>query len=88
MAHRVKSEVGNPTRIAFYGEAVDPYFRSAGTAFLPFDDGKQAADLVVLDPSLALAVDRPTINRWRDWARGWGLRPHRVGRLEVWYAIR
>jgi 4-amino-4-deoxy-L-arabinose transferase-like glycosyltransferase len=75
-----------PDRIVIYSEAVAPYFPGAVDALAPFDDGQQPAQLVVLDPSLSDAVAPEVVEQWRGWARRWGLSPHRVGRLEAWWA--
>ena len=50
------------------------------------DDGSVPGDVLVLDPSLTDAADPLTVEVWRNWARAWGLVPHDVGRLEVWWA--
>ncbi len=86
LARQAQADGVAPTKVLVYGEAVAPYFPGAYDALAPFDDGTTPAQLVVLDPSLTDAVDGTTVERWRDWARGWGLRPHRVGRLEAWWA--
>ena len=62
------------------------YAPRVAASLAPFDDGATPAQLVVLDPSLTDAVDGATVERWRNWARGWGLAPHRIGRLEAWWA--
>jgi hypothetical protein len=89
MARAAAADGVRPTKVLVYGEAVAPYFPGAHDSLAPFDDGSVPAQLVVIDPSLSDAVDGPTVvERWRDWARGWGLVPHRVGRLEAWWAPR
>lgn len=86
MAAAAKADGVEPERIVIYSEAVAPYFPGSVDALAPFDDGSQPAQLVVLDPSLSDAVTPDVVERWRGWARGWGLVPHRVGRLEAWWA--
>ncbi len=86
MAAQARAAGVEPERIVVYGEAVAPYFPGAVDALAPFDDGQIPAQLVVLDPSLTDAVTPDVVERWRGWARGWGLVPHRVGRLEAWWA--
>ena len=86
LADQAQADGVRPTKVLIYSESVAPYFPGAYDALAPFDDGSQPAQLVVLDPSLTDAVDAATVERWRDWARGWGLSPHRVGRLEGWWA--
>ncbi|MCU1370127.1 MAG: hypothetical protein JWO77_1321, partial [Ilumatobacteraceae bacterium] len=86
MAAEAKADGVEPARILIYSEAVAPYFPGAVDALAPFDDGRTPAQLVVLDPSLSDAVTPDVVERWRTWARGWGLAPHRVGRLEAWWA--
>ena len=86
LADQARADGVVPDRILIYSEAVAPYFPGAIDALAPFDDGQVPAQMVVLDPSLTDAVTPDVVARWRDWARGWGLAPHRVGRLEVWWA--
>ncbi len=86
MAAEARADGVEPQRILIYSEAVAPYFPGAVDALAPFDDGQTPAQLVVLDPSLSDAVAPETVAQWRDWARGWGLQPHRIGRLEAWWA--
>ena len=86
LARQARADGVAPTKVLVYGEAVAPYFPGAYDSLAPFDDGQTPAQLVVLDPSLTDAVDGATVARWRDWARSWGLQPHRVGRLEGWWA--
>lgn len=86
MAAQASADGVRPTKILIYSEAVAPYFSGAFDSLAPFDDGSQPAQMVVLDPSLTDAVTPDVVARWRDWARGWGLVPHRVGRLEAWWA--
>lgn len=86
LAREARADGVAPTKVLVYGEAVAPYFSGAYDSLAPFDDGSTPAQLVVLDPSLTDAVDGATVERWRDWARAWGLEPHRVGRLEGWWA--
>ena len=86
MADQVAADGVAPKRILIYSEAVAPYFPGAFDALAPFDDGSVPAQLVVLDPSLTDAVTPEVVDQWRTWARGWGLQPHRVGRLEAWWA--
>ncbi|MGN6694590.1 MAG: glycosyltransferase family 39 protein [Aquihabitans sp.] len=86
MAARAHADGVQPQRILIYSEAVAPYFPGSVDALAPFDDGTQPAQMVVLDPSLSDAVTPDVVARWREWARGWGLSPHRVGRLEAWWA--
>ncbi|MBX3284434.1 MAG: hypothetical protein KF703_03745 [Actinobacteria bacterium] len=86
MARQARADGVAPTKVLVYGEAVAPYFPGAYDSLAPFDDGATPAQLVVLDPSLTDAVDGATVERWRNWARGWGLAPHRIGRLEAWWA--
>ncbi|WP_426571050.1 ArnT family glycosyltransferase [Aquihabitans sp. McL0605] len=75
-----------PTKVLVYGESVAPYFPGAIDSLAPFDDGTVPAQMVVLDPSLTDAVPAASVDQWRSWARSWGLVPHRVGRLEAWWA--
>lgn len=86
MAAAARADGVEPERILIYSEAVAPYFPGAVDALAPFDDGQAPAQMVVLDPSLTDAVAPETVAQWRDWARSWGLQPHRVGRLEAWWA--
>jgi len=86
LADQARADGVVPDRILIYSEAVAPYFPGAIDALAPFDDGQVPAQMVVLDPSLTDAVTPDVVARWRDWARGWGLAPHRVGRLEAWWA--
>lgn len=86
MAAEARADGVAPERILIYSEAVAPYFPGAVDALAPFDDGQTPAQMVVLDPSLSDAVTPDVVERWRTWARGWGLVPHRVGRLEAWWA--
>lgn len=86
LARQARADGVAPTKVLVYGEAVAPYFPGAYDSLAPFDDGSTPAQLVVLDPSLTDAVDGATVERWRDWARSWGLQPHRIGRLEAWWA--
>jgi 4-amino-4-deoxy-L-arabinose transferase-like glycosyltransferase len=86
MAEQAQADGVEPQRILIYSEAVAPYFPGAVDALAPFDDGQTPAQMVVLDPSLSDAVTPDVVERWRTWARGWGLQPHRVGRLEAWWA--
>lgn len=86
MAQQAAADGARPQRILIYSESVAPYFPGAVDALAPFDDGSQPAQMVVLDPSLTDAVTPDVVDRWRSWARGWGLVPHRVGRLEAWWA--
>ena len=75
-----------PGRILMYSDAVAPYFGDAADVLIPFDDGAVPAEMVVLDPSLSDALAPELVARWREWANAWGLQPHRVGRLEAWWA--
>jgi hypothetical protein len=75
-----------PERILIYSDSMAPYFPGAIDALAPFDDGQVPAQMVVLDPSLTDAVTPDVVERWRAWARGWGLQPHHIGRLEGWWA--
>ena len=86
MAREAAADGAAPKRILIYSESVAPYFPGAVDALAPFDDGSTPAQMVVLDPSLTDAVSPQTVATWRDWARGWGLQPHHVGRLEAWWA--
>ena len=86
LADQAKADGVAPERIVIYSEAVAPYFPGAVDALAPFDDGQTPAQMVVLDPSLSDAVTPDVVEQWRTWARGWGLVPHRVGRLEAWWA--
>ncbi|HWJ97594.1 MAG TPA: glycosyltransferase family 39 protein [Acidimicrobiales bacterium] len=86
MAVLARADGVEPRRIVIYSEAVAPYFPGSVDALAPFDDGSTPAQMVVLDPSLSDAVTPDVVARWRGWARGWGLVPHRVGRLEAWWA--
>ena len=86
LADRASVAGVEPQRILIYSESVAPYFPGAIDALAPFDDGQDPAQMVVLDPSLSDAVAPDIVERWRSWARGWGLVPHRVGRLEAWWA--
>jgi 4-amino-4-deoxy-L-arabinose transferase-like glycosyltransferase len=86
MAAQAQADGVAPERILIYSESVAPYFPGAIDALAPFDDGQTPAQMVVLDPSLTDAVTPDVVDQWRTWARGWGLAPHRVGRLEAWWA--
>lgn len=86
MVSQAKADGVEPQRILIYSEAVAPYFPGSVDALAPFDDGSEPAQMVVLDPSLSDAVTPDVVDRWRSWARSWGLSPHRVGRLEAWWA--
>lgn len=86
LARQVHAAGVAPTKVLVYAESVAPSFDGAYDSLAPFDDGSVPAQLVVLDPSLAEAVDPDVVERWRGWARAWGLAPHRVGRLEAWWA--
>jgi 4-amino-4-deoxy-L-arabinose transferase-like glycosyltransferase len=86
LAAQATADGVQPDRIVIYSEAVAPYFPGAVDALAPFDDGQTPAQMVVLDPSLSDAVGPEVVEQWRNWARGWGLAPHRVGRLEAWWA--
>ena len=86
LARSAHADGVRPAKVLIYSESVAPYFPGAYDALAPFDDGSQPAQMVVLDPSLTDAVDAATVERWRGWARSWGLVPHRVGRLEGWWA--
>lgn len=86
MARQAAADGVRPQRIVVYGESVAPYFDGAVDALAPFDDGSVPAQMLVLDPSLTGAVPAASVEQWRGWARGWGLVPHRVGRLEAWWA--
>lgn len=85
-ARRIAADGIHPVRIVGYGEAMAPYFPGAYDVIAPFDDGSVPGDVLVLDPSLTDAADPLTVEVWRNWARAWGLVPHDVGRLEVWWA--
>ncbi len=85
LAAEAKDDGVAPARILIYSESVAPYFPGAIDALAPFDDGQVPAQMVVLDPSLSDAVTPEVVEQWRTWARGWGLEPHRVGRLEAWW---
>lgn len=74
-----------PVRIVGYGEAMAPYFPGSYDVLAPFDDGSVPGDVLVLDPSLTDAANPLSVEQWRGWARAWGLSPHDVGRLEVWW---
>jgi hypothetical protein len=86
MARAAAADGVRPTKVLVYGEAVAPYFPGAYDSLAPFDDGTTPAQLVVLDPSLTDAVGTATVEEWRARARGWGLVPHHIGRLEAWWA--
>lgn len=86
MAEQAGRDGVDPERIVIYSEAVAPYFPGAVDVLAPFDDGQVPAQMVVLDPSLTNAVTPEVVEQWRTWARGWGLVPHSVGRLEAWWA--
>ncbi|MCU1453157.1 MAG: hypothetical protein JWN46_1303 [Acidimicrobiales bacterium] len=88
LARLVAADGVQVRRSEIYAESVAPYFPGSIELLAPFDLNPEPAQLLVLDPTLAAAIDPATIDRWRGWARRWGLRPHRVGRLEAWWAAR
>ncbi len=85
-ARQIAADGVRPMRIVGYAEAMSPYFPGSYDVLAPFDDGSTPGDVLVLDPSLTDAANPLSVEQWRGWARSWGLSPHDVGRLEVWWA--
>ncbi len=75
-----------PASVRFQGEAVERYFPAADVAQIGFADPSTPFDLLVLDPRDVPMLPAGVADGARAGARTAGLAPHRIGRLEVWYA--
>ncbi len=75
-----------PTSVRFKGESVERYFPDADSGQVGFTDASVPFDLLVLDPRDVPLLPDGVADRVRSQAQAAGLQPHRVGRLEVWYA--
>lgn len=85
MVSDVRADGVDPKRIVVYAEAVSPYFPHAMGGLLTSESGEYAADLIVMDHALLWGVEPEQVERWRGWARSWGLEPHVSGRVEAWW---
>jgi hypothetical protein len=75
-----------PTAVRFQGEAVERYFPDAASGQVGFTDPAAPFDLLVLDPRDVPLLADGVADAVRAQAEAAGLQPHRIGRLEVWYA--
>ena len=76
----------HPAAVRYQGEAVDRYFPHAVTGQLGFTPADQPFDLLVLDDRDVPMLPAGVADEARAAAAGAGLTPHRLGRLELWYA--
>jgi len=74
-----------PTSVRFQGESVERYFPDVAAGQVGFTPASVPFDLLVLDPRDVPLLPAGVADAARAQAQAAGLRPHQIGRLEVWY---
>ena len=74
-----------PARALYVGETVERYLPGIQADAVGFVDEHRRFGLLVLDPRDTPSVGPGEVAALRARARSFGLTPHHIGRLEVWY---